>query len=141
MAKDALALIDHLEWPQCHVVGVSMGGMIAVEFALLAPERVLSLTLLATHAGSFSGLVPCLEFCGLVQAFLINDVHSKIEHRLLRLYGSKTDPNPEKREVSVGVCPMLIVKDLLKIRYSPFDYGWNRRSSYTRSEFIYYSTS
>jgi 3-oxoadipate enol-lactonase len=48
MAGDALALADALELDSFHLLGVSMGGAIAQELALAAPERVRTLTLAVT---------------------------------------------------------------------------------------------
>jgi pimeloyl-ACP methyl ester carboxylesterase len=51
MAKDVLALADHLELESFHLLGVSLGGMAAQHVALAAPERVRTLTLAVTHGG------------------------------------------------------------------------------------------
>ena len=48
MAQDALALADALELDTFHLLGVSMGGAIAQEIALAAPERIRTLTLAVT---------------------------------------------------------------------------------------------
>jgi pimeloyl-ACP methyl ester carboxylesterase len=99
MAKDALALIDHLQWNQCHVVGVSMGGMIALEFALLASNKVLSLTLLATHAGGLAGRAPFVGVHHILRSIVIRDEDLIIENALAMLYSKKTLADPEKRKV------------------------------------------
>jgi pimeloyl-ACP methyl ester carboxylesterase len=51
MAGDALALLDELGWDTAHVMGISMGGMIAQELVLAAPERVRSLVIGCSYCG------------------------------------------------------------------------------------------
>jgi pimeloyl-ACP methyl ester carboxylesterase len=46
MADDAAALLDHLDIPQAHIVGASMGGMIAQIFAARFAERTKTLAVL-----------------------------------------------------------------------------------------------
>ncbi|KAJ4907547.1 alpha/beta-Hydrolases superfamily protein [Raphanus sativus] len=53
MAKDSVSLLDHLGWERAHVIGHSMGAMIACKLAAMVPERVLSLALLNVTGGGF----------------------------------------------------------------------------------------
>ena len=50
MARDTLALMDEVGIDRAHVVGRSMGGAIAQHMALMAPERVHTLVVLASFA-------------------------------------------------------------------------------------------
>ncbi len=52
MATDTLGVLDALQIERAHVVGLSMGGMIAQRVALQAPARVLSLTSVMSSSGA-----------------------------------------------------------------------------------------
>jgi len=52
MTRDALGVMDHLQLKQAHVIGVSMGGMIAQRLCVIAPERILSLTSIMSSSGA-----------------------------------------------------------------------------------------
>ncbi len=52
MANDALGVLDGLHIPRAHVVGVSMGGMIAQRLAASAPARVTSLVSIMSSSGA-----------------------------------------------------------------------------------------
>ncbi len=49
-AQDTKALVDHLGLADFHLMGVSMGGMIAQEYALAYPDDLRSVTLACTYA-------------------------------------------------------------------------------------------
>ncbi|MFI5003463.1 MAG: alpha/beta fold hydrolase [Solirubrobacterales bacterium] len=51
LAQDAAGLLDALELDSAHVLGISMGGMVAQELALAHPERVRTLALGCTYCG------------------------------------------------------------------------------------------
>jgi len=50
--RDAVAVLDHLEIEQAHLIGLSMGGYTVLQVALNYPGRVRSLVLAGTGSGS-----------------------------------------------------------------------------------------
>jgi 3-oxoadipate enol-lactonase len=55
MAADALAVLDDAEVGRAHLVGTSLGGMVAQELALSSPERIETLVLASTTPGGDDG--------------------------------------------------------------------------------------
>lgn len=61
MAADAVGVLDHLGIARAHVVGRSMGGMIAQTIAATVPDRVLSLTSIYSTTGARKAGQPALS--------------------------------------------------------------------------------
>ena len=98
MAGDALGVLDALNISQAHVVGVSMGGMIAQWLALVAPGRVCSLTSVMSSSGA-RGLP---EATAKVSRALLNrpagkSLQAEIDHsvKLFKLIGSPGFPTDD----------------------------------------------
>lgn len=68
MANDCLGLLDHLGITQAHLVGRSMGGMIAQTIAATEPQRVLSLTSIFSTTGANKVGQPALSTYPLLAA-------------------------------------------------------------------------
>ncbi|KAG9318133.1 Alpha/Beta hydrolase protein [Chiua virens] len=83
MAEDIICLLNYLQWTEgrsLHVVGISLGGMIAQELACRIPERMLSLSLVVTRAGGSPwDNLPSLTACmNLMRVIIMPDLEKKI---------------------------------------------------------------
>lgn len=88
-AKDILEIVDHLGWQRFSIVGVSMGGMIALELTLLALERVESLIIGVTHAGGWSALPSFSGIFGMLQSALTKNLEDRVNLSINRTHSSE----------------------------------------------------
>jgi pimeloyl-ACP methyl ester carboxylesterase len=90
MADDAFGLLDHLRIEAAHVVGASMGGMIAQTMAIQRPERVLSLASIMSTTGNRRAGLPRLRAFGLLLRRAPRDRDAYVEYvvRVFKVIGS-----------------------------------------------------
>ena len=79
-ADDAAALLRALNAAPAHVMGISMGGFVALELALRHPDLVASLVLIGTSAGGATHVGPTPE----AAAILKPDFETEVGERVLR---------------------------------------------------------
>jgi pimeloyl-ACP methyl ester carboxylesterase len=99
MADDAFGLLDHLGVEGAHVIGASLGGMIAQTMAILRPERVLSLVSLMSTTGERRAGRPRLRVLSVLIRRAPTEKRAYVEHfvRVFRMIGSKGFPTDESR--------------------------------------------
>lgn len=84
MAEDAAALLDALGIAEAHIVGASMGGMIAQHFAARWPDRTLSLTSMMSTTGN--PMLPMASFDAmraLIRRPRTDDIDELIAHGMM----------------------------------------------------------
>lgn len=82
MAEDVAGVIQNLELGPAHVVGISMGGMVAQELAIRHPELVDKLVLVSTTAGGPTSVNARPE----IAALLVRREDQEIETRVRRTF-------------------------------------------------------
>jgi pimeloyl-ACP methyl ester carboxylesterase len=94
MAGDAVGLLDHLEIGRAHVVGASMGGMIAQTVTVRHEERVLSLVSMMSNTGARWSGQPSLRLYPMLLQRLPRDREGYVRHvaHLFDLIGSPGFP-------------------------------------------------
>lgn len=126
MAKDAVAILDGVGVEKAHIVGASMGGMIAQIVAAKYPDRVLSLTSIMSTSGrrGLPGPTPAARRAILSRPADPKNIDSVVQHyaRVYASIGSPAYPTTlealRKRVIvnlNRNVCPAGVLRQLVAI--------------------------
>src|SRR5215475_5288680 len=107
MTDDAVAVLDALGWPSAHVVGASLGGQLAQRLALRHPDRVRSVTSVASLPSDVKGLAA------------VRYVHAGLVARLARM----RFPDGRDGDIALGLA---LARAVASPGY-PFDEAATRR--------------
>jgi pimeloyl-ACP methyl ester carboxylesterase len=108
LAKDVIRLLDHLKIPRAHIVGYSLGAILAGRLVTIHPERLLSVAFVASH--------PRRELSELDQKFIeesISEMESDVPFRSLAVAIQPAGtPMPSDAELRKLVAPLVAANDV-----------------------------
>ncbi|MGC2776238.1 MAG: alpha/beta hydrolase [Bradyrhizobium sp.] len=104
MAKDTVGLMDALDIKSAHLVGASMGGMIAQEIAIFYPQRVRSLTSIMSTTGNPRIPPPTREVAMMLMAPppKTKDEYVKRFQKTWKLLRAGSFPEDEARDIELA---------------------------------------
>jgi proline iminopeptidase len=126
MADDTVGLLDALGIARAHVVGASMGGMIAQLVAARSGHRVLSLTSIMSSSGRHGLPGPTPAARGMLMRSPVNPQHRQLAVdravEVFRTIGSPAFPTPERflranieRALDRNVCPAGLARQMVAV--------------------------
>ena len=127
MAADAIGVLDALALPTVHVVGASMGGMIAQLLAARYPQRVLSLTSIMSSSGRRGLPGPTRAARAVLFKRPATDFDSQVAHgaNVFRVIGSPAYPTAEAAlrtrvasQLRRNACPGGVLRQMVAIAAS-----------------------
>ncbi len=129
MAADAIGVLAALNVKKAHIVGASMGGMIAQVLAAKYPERVLSLTSIMSSSGrrGLPGPTRAARAVLFTRPGNPKDFDSLVAHgaNVFRVIGSPAYPTPDKAlrarvgaQIKRNVCPGGVLRQMVAIAAS-----------------------
>ena len=102
MARDVLAVANQLDWEQFDLLGVSMGGMISQQLAVLFPQRIRKLVLMSTSHGGPNQTPISVEAFQAFQSDPKASVFDKVKQFLKINYTQQwLDDHPKQFEANV----------------------------------------
>lgn len=94
LAQDAVSVLDHLGWAHAHVLGISLGGMVAQHLVLDRPERVRTLVLGCTQADLTTTGPAVMTLAGVAASSDQGDVDDEAQksEAARQLFGANVSP-------------------------------------------------
>ncbi|KAF1832889.1 alpha/beta-hydrolase [Decorospora gaudefroyi] len=108
MAKDIVEVIDHIGWTgkrELHVIGISMGGMIAQEMAMLIPDRICTLSFVSTASQLFRTTGFVENLWNRANLFIPKSLDAQIDGVKKNLYTQQWLDAPDTLEPTVQAFP------------------------------------
>ena len=127
MAADAVAVLDAAGIDRAHVVGASLGGVIAQELALSYPERVRSLVLACTTCGGPNAVLPEADVISLLASRATQGLEEGFRASVPFIYDAATPRERIEEDLAVRLATVVPAEGYLSQLLAAVGYDTSAR--------------